>query len=110
MTRKDKKTFPDELSASKFVIDTVLEIWGTNNTLQEKKTKLDVTFFDLHSDWTQNWSKDVTLAANSSTELYSGELEGVPQRTKLSEVSKTVIVSARLLDADGTVLGRYANW
>lgn len=109
MTRKEKKTYSDELSAAFFTIDTVLEIWGTNSTLTEKKATLEVTAFDLHSDWKEQWSREVTLAPNSSTELYSGELSGQPQRTKLSELPKTVIVSARLLDA-GQVLGRYSNW
>ncbi|TFK55470.1 glycoside hydrolase family 2 protein [Heliocybe sulcata] len=109
MTRKEVKTFANERSAAFFTIETVLEVWGTNSTLSEKKATLEVTAFDLHSDWTETWSKEVILAANSSTELYKGELPGQPKRTKVSEVPKTIIISARLLD-NGTVLGRYSNW
>lgn len=109
MTRKEKKIYADDLTAAHFTIDTVLEIWGTNSTLCAKKATLEVTAFDLHSGWKDRWSKDVTLAPNSSTELYSGDLAGQPRRTKLSEVPETIIVSARLLDA-GEVLGRYSNW
>ncbi|OCH90937.1 glycoside hydrolase family 2 protein [Obba rivulosa] len=110
MTRKEKKTFADDLTATFFTIETVLEIWGTNSTLSAKSATLEVTAFDLHSDWTEKWSKPVVLAPNSSTELYAGELLGQPKRTKLSEVPKTIIVSARLLDEGGVVLGRYSNW
>ncbi len=110
MTRKEKKTVPDELSAANLTIETVLEIWGINSTLSEKKVTLDVTSYDLHSSWSEKWTKDVVLAPNSSTELFSGEVPGQPKRTKLSEVPRTVVVSARLLDNSGAVLGRYSNW
>lgn len=110
MTRKDKKTFADDLTAAFLTIETILEIWGTNSTLSEKKATLEVTTFDLHSDWREKFTKEVVLAPNSSTELFKGELPGQPKRTKLSETPKTLIVSARLLDGAGAVLGRYSNW
>ncbi len=110
MTRKEKKTFPDELSAATFTIETVLNVWGTNSTLEEKKATLEVAAFDLHSEWTERWTKDVVLAPNAATELYCGELPGQPKRTKASEVPRTIIVSARLLDESAAVLGRYSNW
>ncbi|KAG2348846.1 glycoside hydrolase family 2 protein [Suillus weaverae] len=110
MTRKEKKTFANDLSAAQFTITTVLEVWGTNGTLSEKKAKLEVACFDLHSSWTEQLSKEIVLAPNSSTELYSGDLPGQPVRTKQSEVPRAIIVSARLLDASGTVLGRHSNW
>ena len=110
MTRKEKKTFADDLTAAFFTIENVLEIWGTNSTLVEKTATLEVIAFDLHSDWRQKFIQAVTLAPNSSTELYVGELPGQPTRTKLSEVPMTIVVSARLLDGSGTVLARYSNW
>lgn len=111
MTRKDKTTHPDELSAAKFAVASVLEIWGTNSTLVEKRATLDFAAFDLHDpQWTAQWRKDVVLAPNASTELWTGDVPGQPVRTKTSDVPKTIVVSARLLDDAGTVLGRYANW
>ncbi|TFK28781.1 beta-mannosidase [Coprinopsis marcescibilis] len=110
MTRKEVQTFENERSADRFKIDTVLEIWGTNSTLNSKNVSLEVTAFDLDSEWTESWSESVTLAANASTELFKGPLTGQPPRTKKSEVPRTIIVSARLVDEDGTVLGRYSNW
>ncbi|KAG7097004.1 hypothetical protein E1B28_004398 [Marasmius oreades] len=110
MTRKDKIDHPDDRSAAKFAIDTILEIWGTNSTLEQKEVTLEVTSFDLQSDWEDVWSKSVTLSPNSSTELHKGTLPGQPTRHKQSEIPKDIIVSARLLDADGTILARYTNW
>ncbi|KAM5540332.1 hypothetical protein V8D89_005790 [Ganoderma adspersum] len=112
MTRKEHKKFADGRSAAFFTIDTVLDVWGTNSTLDAKKATLEVTAFDLHSpDWRERFTQDVTLAPNAATELWSGTLPGQPQRTKAGEVPNTIIVSARLLDIDdGSVLGRYSNW
>lgn len=110
LTRKDHTTYPHDTSAAIFTISTIIEIWGTNSTLEEKKATLEVTSFDLRSDWRDKWSKEVTLGANASTELHKGELPGQPRRTKLSEVPKTIVVSARLLDVDGSILARYSNW
>ncbi|KAJ6614286.1 glycoside hydrolase family 2 protein [Mycena sp. CBHHK59/15] len=111
MTRKDKQTFPNELSSAQFTIETVLEIWGTNSTLADKKATLEVTSFDLYSDcWRDKWSKEIVLKSNSSTELFKGALPGQPTRTKNSQTPKAIIVSARLLDDDGQVLARYSNW
>lgn len=110
MTRKEVQTFTDDTSAAEFKIETVLEIWGTNSTLNEKKATLEVTAFELDSEWTEKWSKEVVLAPNASTELFKGDLPGQPVRTKKSQVPRTIIVSARLLEEGGSVLGRYSNW
>ncbi|KAJ7179206.1 beta-mannosidase [Mycena filopes] len=107
---RTKQVFPNELASAQFTIETVLEIWGTNSTLVDKKAILEVTSFDLHSDcWRDKWSKEVLLKANSSTELHKGALPGQAIRTKLSQVPKTIIVSARLLGDNDEVLGRYSN-
>jgi beta-mannosidase len=110
MTRKEKKTFADDRTAAFFTIDTVLEIWGTNSTLSDKKVTLEVASFDLHSDWTDKWSEEVLLASNASTELYRGDLPGQPRRNQGNEIPKAIVVSARLLDESGIVLGRHSNW
>ena len=80
-----------------------------------KQAVLEVTVFDLDvpaaSAKNVFLTKDVELAPNASTELYSGKLPGQPTRTKLSDVPKTLIVSVRLLEkGENTVLGRYSNW
>ncbi|EAU84749.2 beta-mannosidase [Coprinopsis cinerea okayama7 len=110
MTRKEVTTFEDERSAVNFKISTVLEVWGANSTLMDKEVTLEVKAFELDSDWTEKWDARVTLAANASTELFKGDLPGQPVRTKKSEVPKAIVICARLLDADGSVLARYSNW
>lgn len=109
MTRQDRQTFANDRSAADFIIEAVLEIWGTNSTLVDKAATLEVTFFDLESDWTDKWQKEVVLVANSSTELYKGHVAGQPIRKKQSDIPKVIIISARILDGQ-TVLGRYSNW
>jgi len=109
MTRKDKQTFSNDRSAVDFTIESVLEIWGTNSTLLDKAVTLEVTFFDLESNWTEKWEEEVVLAANSSTELYKGHVTGQPIRNKQSDLPKVIIVSARILDGQ-TILSRYSNW
>jgi beta-mannosidase len=110
MTRKEYQKFDDDRTAAFFETETVLEIWGTNSTLEEKRAKLELTAFDLHSNWTEGWTKEVVLSPNSSTEIYKGGAPGLPVRTKKSDVARTVILSARLLGANGEVLSRYSNW
>jgi len=110
IVRKEIKSFPNDRSAAVFTIDTVLEIWGTNSTLLDRKVTLEVSTFDLRSELIDKWAKEVVLARNSSTEFYKGDLPGQPRRTKASEVPMVLIVSARLLDEDGTVLSRCSNW
>jgi beta-mannosidase len=111
ITRKEKKTYADERTAAFFTIDTLIEIWGTNKTLEDKKVKLDVAAYDLDDpSWHDGTTEDVILKANSSTELFEGNLPGQKRRTGLSENAKPIIVSARLIGDNGEVLGRYANW
>lgn len=113
MTRTTKKIFRDDRSAAFFTIEHILEIWGTNSTLEDKEVYLYVVAFDLEN---KNWrggmeKKKVMLKKNSATELFVGSLPGQPVRTKESEVPKPIVVSAKLLDVEsGEVLGRYSNW
>ncbi|KAG8871660.1 hypothetical protein FRB97_008399 [Tulasnella sp. 331] len=112
MTRKETKQSTVESSAAFFEIDTIMEIWATNSTLSEKKVTLQVKTFDLEEGKEGGGlEQEVVLAPNASKEVWKGSLAkfGQPIRTKLSEVPKTLIVSARLLDGN-EVLARYSNW
>ncbi|KAF9075879.1 glycoside hydrolase family 2 protein [Rhodocollybia butyracea] len=111
ITRKEITTFVDERSAAKFTIDTVFEVWATNSTLTAKDVTLEFSNHDIHDpEFNDGWSKTVTLAPNSSTEVFKGSVNALQQRTTKSQVPKTIIASARLRDEDGTVLARYSNW
>lgn len=113
MTRKEVQTFTKPNSAAYFEIDTVVELWATNSTLEKKSVKLDVKSFDLAGGLVYVMPvRDVDLDPNAATEIWKGSLVefGQPKRTKKSDPVRTLIISARILDSDGTVLARYANW
>ncbi|KAF7798913.1 hypothetical protein EIP86_010141 [Pleurotus ostreatoroseus] len=113
MTRKERKTSPDPLSAGTFTLETVLEVWATNSTLEAKEAWLEVTGFDLGDPEVRDVfvSERVELRPNASTELWAGAIPGQPVRTKQSEVPRPLVVSARLLEGEkGPVLARYSNW
>jgi len=113
MTRKEIKIFSNELSAAEFTIETMLDIWGTNGTLEEKEAILEVRVFDLDSldedCLKETWTELVILGPNSTTELWRGKLPGQPDRTRECEVSKPLVVSARLLHGN-SVLARSCSW
>jgi len=111
MARKDVRSYSDPRSAARFEIRPSLEVWGTNSTLAEKRATLVLTAFDLDAPkWRHEEKKEVVLAPNASTELWAGDVPNQSVRTKLSDVPKPIVVSARLVDDDGSVLARYSNW
>ncbi|KAG6893918.1 hypothetical protein C0993_012709, partial [Termitomyces sp. T159_Od127] len=97
--------------------DAVIDVWGTNATLSSRGVKLELTCYDLNSRWTQSESYDVTLLPNQSTELLSircpgPSSEGVepPSGDPIWASSYSVVVNARLIDSDGKILARFADW
>jgi len=112
MTRREVKIpSRDGRSAAFFTLDTSVEVWGANSQLSDKPAKLVLEAFDLDmAEWRWKEEKEVILAANSSTELWTGQVPGQPLRHGYSEPVRTIIISGRLLSGDGTVLARYVNW
>lgn len=112
MRRKEHKEYVNERTLADFTITSHLEIWGTNSALEPKLATLQVTSFDLERpDWRDRWEANVMLAPNASTELWKGKVSGQPVRTRESQVPKSIVVGARLLDVDDcAVLGRHSNW
>lgn len=109
--RKGDKEYANERTLAHFTITSKLEIWGTNGTLEPKRATLQVASFDLERpDWSDQWETNVILTPNASTELWRGKVPGQAVRTRESQVPEAIVVSARLLDEDGTILGRYSNW
>ena len=114
MTRTDEATHPDALSAA-VAVDTRLQVWATNSTLEAKAVRLEVATFDLGDPAATVRpfeDKEVVLEPNCATELVSAVLPGQATRTKLSDVPKSIVVCARLLEKgpNGAVLARYSNW
>jgi len=112
MTRKEVKKYSDPDSAANYTIESQLEIWGTNSSLVLKKVRLEMTAFDLQSidGWKHERTVDVDLLPNQSTELWQGLVPGQMIRNNVADVPKDIVISARLLESDGTVLARYTNW
>jgi beta-mannosidase len=119
MTRKAVKTFDSRDSLAFFTISSVLEIWGTNSSHQEKKVCLELNAYDVEAGTpvpvtSEGWNggkKEVTLAPNASTELWKGQTPGVEDVRIEGMRSKPVVVQARLVDIDtDVVLARYSNW
>ncbi|KZO92286.1 glycoside hydrolase family 2 protein [Calocera viscosa TUFC12733] len=96
-----------------------VEIWGCNSTLKARKVLLEVSYWDLESDWRSSESHEVTLLPNQSTDLLK---KAVPHRPRdgpttypggdpKTTLSYSVIVAARLVDAETKeVLSRYVDW
>ncbi|CDO71388.1 Glycoside Hydrolase Family 2 protein [Trametes cinnabarina] len=112
MARTERKTFPDPLSAATFTIESVLAIWGTNSTLEPKRAVLEVTAFDVEvADWRERFVKTSCSRRTRRRRLWEGG--GCPASgAHEAERGPTERSSCPpgLLDADGTVLGRYSNW
>jgi beta-mannosidase len=112
MTRKTVKTPLSPTSALYSSIVTNIEMWGTNSTLEPVKATLEIRSFDVEGGGKliDTQKLDVTLASNSSTELWKGVLPGEGKRTRDSDPNKVIVVQARLLSTEGKVLARYSNW
>lgn len=111
MARKDVKTLDNPSSDAYFKIEQTLEIWGNNSAPVEKKATLEVVSFDLHEGKVvDTQSSTVTLAPNASTEFFKGNVAGQPTRTTNAQLPKIIVVGARLIDEDGTVLARYGEF
>ncbi len=109
MARKDVKILSDPLSGANFTIEQRLEIWGNNSAFEEKHATLEVVAFDLHGGQVSKTEEKVVLAPNASTEFWTGLVPGQSVRTSDAQIPLTIVVGARLIDADGTVLARYGG-
>ncbi|KAG6856280.1 hypothetical protein H0H87_005890 [Tephrocybe sp. NHM501043] len=97
--------------------DAIIDIWGTNATLSSRAAKLELAYHDLNSSWTSRETYDVNILPNQSTELLSIRCPGPPQDgveppsgDPVWTSSFSVVVNARLLDSDGHVIARCADW
>ena len=85
------------------------------------RAKLELSFYDLSEDsrWTYSETRDVELPPNQSTDLVTGMKCLGPPSTSMDRgkgghpiwtPSSSVVVSARLLNANGEVLARFSDW
>ena len=89
-----------------------MQLWGCNSTLSAVSVVVVLEACNLHTGKTSKQSFDVTLAANASTEIWSGDVPDQPVRTTDAQVPEPIVVQARLYKSSdpGTVLARYSNW
>ena len=89
-----------------------VQLWACNSTLQPKKVKVELHAFDLDGGEVANsrQSFNITLAPNASTEIWAGDVPGQAVRTTLAQVPKPIVLQARLLNDNGSILARYSNW
>ncbi|KAH9919171.1 glycoside hydrolase [Epithele typhae] len=93
-------------------VSASLAVWGTNSTLAPRRVRLELSFFDVASDWTATQTLDATLLPNQTTELLELRVPG-PSAPSAHAVdpSHSVVAAARLVDAEtGEVLARHADW
>jgi beta-mannosidase len=119
MTRKAVKTYTSKDSIAFFTISSSLEIWGTNSQAWSKIVCLELRAYDVESGtviavdaagWNDS-KKEVTLAPNSTTELWKGQTPGIDDVHVDGMRSRAVVIQARLVDIDTqVVLARYSNW
>ncbi|ORY21893.1 glycoside hydrolase [Naematelia encephala] len=89
-----------------------LDIWAATS-IASTTTRVVVSAVDLCSSWTATvYDQQVTLGANRSTELWSGECPAPPleQAHDKTAPSGTVVVHVVLIDQDGQVIARQSNW
>lgn len=87
------------------------QLWACNSTLSARTATVKLISYDLDTKETDERTFDITLQANSSTEVWTGNLPLQPTRTSLSQTAKPIVVQARLHDnASDKILARYSNW
>lgn len=73
--------------------EQTVEVWGVNSSLEERRGKVIVDVYDVHSGEKQDsLSAAATFAANETTEIFSSV-----------QVDSKCVVHARLVSADGDV-------
>ena len=75
-----------------------------------KKATIKLVSFDLQGGQVDSRDIPVELAANSSTEIWKGDVPGQVVRHDEGSAPKAIIVQARLVDSDGKILHRYSSW
>ncbi|KAH8920841.1 glycoside hydrolase family 2 protein, partial [Atractiella rhizophila] len=92
-------------------VGATVGIWGTTSLPVSQDVTLSLSFYDLQSSWHHSVTQAVTLHPNQSTEIISLPCPS-PSRKNPTDVdpSATVVVSAKLVARDGTVLARYTDF
>ena len=98
-------------------IGATIDIWATNSTLSTHSVRLELSCYDLSSDWTHTEAQDAQLGPNRSTELLSipcpcpAHSDPVDEHESPTTSSHSVVVHACIIDpTSGAVIARYSDW
>jgi beta-mannosidase len=91
-------------------VQTQIEIWGSNLTLDDLTVDCVVKAWDVESGeqtFAQTVSAGAQLPENRSTEITALD---VPVREKNKDEEARIVVAAYLVAKDGKQIARYVNW
>ena len=100
-------------------IGATVDIWATNSTLVLKEVRLEVSYFDLESEWRERYTQHVELKPNQTTEILSTPCPEPPLPQGEHDVpddilatrTHSVVISARLVDTlTGDIVSRSCDW
>lgn len=109
MTRREHKHPKDKYTRVYIDTKVVIEIWGSNLTLEDITADCVVKAFDVETGeetYSQTVSSGINLPANASTEISSFE---VPVKEAKAGLEGRTVVAAYLYQ-DGRQIARYVNW
>ncbi|KAF3764256.1 family 2 glycoside hydrolase [Cryphonectria parasitica EP155] len=113
ITRREHRHPRDKYTRVDVDVHSVIEIWGSNLTLDHVKVDCVLKAFDVETGeetFSEKAQSDILLKENRSTEILAMDVP-VVHKDKGGEEARTV-VAAYLIAADGTgkQLARYVNW
>ncbi|RDW87801.1 hypothetical protein BP5796_03495 [Coleophoma crateriformis] len=110
ITRKEHAIPADKYTRVNIKKTHMIEIWGSNLTLDDLTVDVVVKAFDVISG-EETFSKTVAssllLPENRSTEIVAME---VPVKNKDQDEESRIVVAAYLISATGEQVARYVNW
>ncbi|KAH7313445.1 glycoside hydrolase family 2 protein [Stachybotrys elegans] len=109
MTRREEKTTKTKHSRVDVDVETKIEIWGSNLTLEDIEADCVVKAWDVKTGretYSQTVASKITLAADASTEIAAFE---VPVAKPNAGLEARTVVAAYLYQ-DGKQIARYVNW
>lgn len=108
MTRREHRHPEDKYTRVNVKIRSVIEVWGSNLTLDDIKVDCILKAFDVETGketYSKTVKKDVVLHENRSTEILATDVPGT-----IDEAARTVVAAYIISTDSGKQLARYVNW
>lgn len=111
MTRREHRHPRDKYTRVNVDVKTVIEVWGSNLTLEGVKVDCVLKAWDVETGketYSEVVVKDIVLPENRSTEILA---RNVPvQHEGQGEEARTVVAAYIISKDTGAQLARYVNW